>query len=133
VKKNGGSIARSVDVVVEMRTVASRIPPHDCPRQGRQRPTPRYCAAGEVIALAYVAAYGLNDNYECPQGRQRLTPRYFAAFAGGVRTVESRQRRCEATANDPNSPNVHRRVGFLVTAQIRPVMFFSGEEHSAPL
>ena len=34
-----------------------------------------------------------------------------------------RQRRREGTANDSNSPKVHRREGYLATAQIKPVIF----------
>jgi hypothetical protein len=29
-----------------MRDIALSMPPHTCPRQGRRRPTPRFCAAG---------------------------------------------------------------------------------------
>jgi hypothetical protein len=34
-----------------------------------------------------------------------------------------RQRRREATANDPNSPKVHRFENYLATVQIKPVLF----------
>jgi hypothetical protein len=30
----------------------------------------------------------------------------------------------EATAEDSNSPKVHRREGYLATVHIKPVMFF---------
>jgi hypothetical protein len=35
-----------------------------------------------------------------------------------------RQRRCEATANDSNSPKLHYREGYLTTVQIKPVIFY---------
>jgi len=28
------------------RAIASRLPPHVCPRQSRRKPAPRLCAAG---------------------------------------------------------------------------------------
>jgi hypothetical protein len=84
-----------------MRAIAPSTPPHVCLRQGRQRLTPRFCAAGEVIDFALVAVYGLDSGYVgrmvgragttrastpsmpphvCPrQGRLRPTPRFFAA------------------------------------------------------
>jgi hypothetical protein len=34
-----------------------------------------------------------------------------------------RQRRLEATANDSNSPKVHRREGYLATFQMKPEKF----------
>jgi hypothetical protein len=34
-----------------------------------------------------------------------------------------RQRRREDMVNDSNSPKVHRREGYLATAQIKPVIF----------
>ena len=33
-------------VQATMRTIAPSMPPHVCPRQGRRRPSPSFCAAG---------------------------------------------------------------------------------------
>jgi uncharacterized membrane protein len=44
-----------------MFVIAPGMPPHVCPRQGRRRPTPRFCAAGEVIDFALVMVCGLNS------------------------------------------------------------------------
>jgi hypothetical protein len=39
----------------------------DSPRQGRQRPTPRFYAAGEVIDFVLVTVYGLNKIMFAPR------------------------------------------------------------------
>jgi hypothetical protein len=44
-----------------MRAIAPSMPPHAFTRQGRRRPTPRFCAASEVIDFALVAVSGMNN------------------------------------------------------------------------
>ena len=84
---NGGTPAQSADVAVhrgvagragEMRDIASSMPPNLCLRQGRRRPTPRYCAAG---------AGGITAVESCVSAAAKLRPatrtqrRYIAASA----------------------------------------------------
>jgi hypothetical protein len=78
VQKNGGSLSQSVDVVVQMRAIASSMPPTSCPRQSRRGPAPRFCPVSEVIDFALVRLYGLNSNYVSPR---QATPRICAAGA----------------------------------------------------
>jgi hypothetical protein len=62
--KNGGSLAHSVDNVVQMRAIASSMP---------SEAHAEVFAAGEVIDLALVAVNDQKTNYVCPQGRRRPT------------------------------------------------------------
>jgi hypothetical protein len=41
-----------------MRVIDPSMPQHVCPWEGRQRPTPRFYAAGEVIDFALEVDYG---------------------------------------------------------------------------
>jgi hypothetical protein len=57
-----------------MHAVTPSMPPHVCPRQDRQRPTPKIYAAGEVIDFALMTVYGLLKSPVCP--RWRHTPSF---------------------------------------------------------
>jgi hypothetical protein len=69
-----------------MHVIAPSMPQHVCLWQGRQRPTPRLCAAGEVINFAHVVVYGglrlqqwlCRPRSESRRGNTRHCPRHAA-------------------------------------------------------
>ena len=87
-------------VQATMRAIAPSMPPHVCPRQGRRRPSPSFCAAG---------AGGVATAETC----------------GGAPAAEPRDSHGRGDSNDAIPPKVYRGEGYFVTCVDNSCIIYS--------
>ena len=87
-------------VQATMRAIAPSMPPHVCPRQGRRRPSPSFCAAG---------AGGVATAETC----------------GGAPAAEPRDSHGRDDSNDSIPPKVYRGEGYFATCADNACIIYS--------
>ena len=87
-------------VQATMRAIARSMPPHVCPRQGRRRPSPSFCAAG---------AGGVATAETC----------------GGAPAAEPRDSHGRGDSNDAIPPKVYRGEGYFETCAGNACIIYS--------
>ena len=120
------------------------MPPHVCPRQGRRRPSPSFCAAdaGGVATAENYGARRDNARHRPKHAPTRLPPagppealaEFCAAGAGGVATAETcggapaaepRDSHGRGDSNDAIPPKVYRGEGYFATCADNSCIIYS--------